>query len=75
MVGGPMRVQVLRVSGMPHNVQVWSVSRKSRLVLHIDKRLITDEGARLLEAMFSLIACHWDPAVEHKRPFPGVHTG
>lgn len=70
-----MRVRVLRVSGMPHNVQVWPVSRNGKLVLHVDEELITDEGARFIEAAFSLTSCHWTSEAEQKKLRRGVHTG
>lgn len=70
-----MRVRVLRVSGMPHNVQVWPVTRQGKLILHVDEDLITDEGARFLEAAFSLTSCHWDAQSEQKRLQRNTHTG
>lgn len=70
-----MRVRVLRVSGMPHNVQVWPVTRHGKLILQVDEKLVTDEGARFIEAAFSLTSCHWAPEVEQKRLNRGAHTG
>jgi len=70
-----MQVRVLRVSGMPHNVQVWPVSRNGKLVLQIDENLITEDGARFLEAAFSLTSCHWAPEAEQKKLRRGAHTG
>lgn len=60
---------------MPHNVQVWPVTRNGRLVLQVDEKLITDEGARFIEAAFSLTSCHWVPEAELKRLLGGAHTG
>lgn len=54
-----MRVRVLRVTGMPHNVQVWPVVQQGELFLHVDEKLVTDEGAQFLEAALSLTSRHW----------------
>jgi hypothetical protein len=60
---------------MPHNVQVWPVTRQGKLILHVDEKLITDEGARYLEAAFSLASCHWNGQSEQKRLQRNAHTG
>lgn len=43
-----MRVKVLRVSGMPHGVQIWIDRQDRRCTYYVDASLITDEGAALL---------------------------
>lgn len=45
-----MRVEVLRVSGMPHDVEAWTDVQPGKVVLYIDESLITDEEARKIEA-------------------------
>jgi hypothetical protein len=45
-----MRVKVLRVSGMPHGVDVWVDRTPRRCTYYVDERLITAEGAELLAA-------------------------
>jgi len=45
-----MRVQVLRVPVMPHNVKAWTHVQPDKVVLYIDESLITDEEARKIEA-------------------------
>lgn len=57
-----MRVKVLRVSDMPHGVQIWIDRQPRRCMYYIDASLVTAEGAQLLElaananmtALFSL---------------------
>lgn len=44
-----MRVKVLRVSGMPHNVDVWVDEAPGRVTYYIDESLITPLGAKVLE--------------------------
>jgi hypothetical protein len=44
-----MRVKVLRVSGMPHNVDVWVDEAPGRVTYYVDASLITPLGARVLE--------------------------
>jgi hypothetical protein len=44
-----MRVKVLRVSNMPHGVQIWVDRQPDRCDYYVDKQLVTAYGARLLE--------------------------
>lgn len=45
-----MQVQVLRVSGTPHDVEVWCQHRRNKINYYIDQALITAEGAAALAA-------------------------
>lgn len=45
-----MSVQVLCVSGMPYNVDVWVDDGQDCFTVYIDKKLITERGATSLEA-------------------------
>ena len=46
-----MRVYVKRVSAMPHNVRVWvDDERPDMRIVLMDKILISEEGARLVES-------------------------
>ncbi len=45
-----MRVLVLRVSDMPHGVQAWTDVQPGKVVLYIDKSLITEAEARKIES-------------------------
>ena len=46
-----MSVQVLCVSGMPHNVKVWVDDGPGCFRVYIDRELITERGAMSLEAV------------------------
>lgn len=54
-----MCVRVLRVSGMPHNVQVWVDDGIECFTVYIDKSLITERGANTLELAFSTTVAGW----------------
>lgn len=54
-----MCVRVLRVSGMPHNVQVWVDDGIDCFTVYIDKSLITERGASTLELAFSTTVAGW----------------
>lgn len=54
-----MCVRVLRVSGMPHNVQVWVDDGIECFTVYIDNKLITESGATALELALSTAVAGW----------------
>lgn len=68
-----MSLRVLRVSGMPHGVQVWLEARNGKRVLFVDESLSTSERAQLVEAAFRAASNHKDPAA--KSELKQGHTG
>lgn len=54
-----MCVRVLRVSGMPHNVQVWVVDGLDCYTVYIDKQLITEQGGRALQLACTATVAGW----------------
>jgi hypothetical protein len=54
-----MNVQVLRVSGMPHNVEVWVDDHPDHFAVYIDRELITDRGATHLQATLRRHVTGW----------------
>ena len=58
-LGGPMSVQVLRVSGMPYNVELWVDDSPDCFTVYIDKELVTDRGARHLQATLRKHVVGW----------------
>lgn len=58
-LGGPMSVQVLRVSGMPFDVEVWVDDSPELFTVYIDKKLITDRGAKHLERVLRTHVRGW----------------
>ncbi len=55
-----MSVRVLRVSGMPFNVDVWVDDRDDgAFVIYIDRDLITERGAGALQQMLSTTIAGW----------------
>lgn len=46
-----MSVRVLRVSGMPFNVEVWVDDSPEAFTVYIDQELITERGATSLESV------------------------
>lgn len=58
-----MQVQVLRVSGMPFNTQVWVDDRPHRCTVYVDSALVTESGVRFLEAILDYNARYWQRRV------------
>lgn len=54
-----MCLRVLRVSGMPYNVDVWVDDGTDCFTIYIDKELITERGAAALQAMFRTTIKGW----------------
>jgi hypothetical protein len=54
-----MSVQVLRVSDMPYNVEVWVDDSPDLFTVYIDKGLITERGATALEAVLRKHVVGW----------------
>lgn len=46
-----MSVEVLRVSGMPYNVEIWVDDGPDCFSVYIDKKLITARGAASLQSL------------------------
>lgn len=58
-LGGPMCLRVLRVSGMPCNVDVWVDDGLDCFTVYVDTELITDRGARALQQILRTTARGW----------------
>jgi len=54
-----MSVQVLRVSGMPCNVDIWVDDDPGHFAVYIDKSLITQQGAASLQAILRSHRPRW----------------
>jgi len=54
-----MPVRVLRVSGMPCNVEIWIDDGLDCFTIYIDKKLITERGASALERILRTTAAGW----------------
>lgn len=54
-----MQVQVLRVSGMPFNTQVWVDDQPQRCTVYVDSALITESGVRFLEVILDYNSRYW----------------
>ena len=54
-----MSVRVLPVTGMPHNVEIWLDDSDDDFTIYIDRALITDRGAKHLEAVLRRHAAGW----------------
>jgi DNA-binding beta-propeller fold protein YncE len=54
-----MSVQVLRVSGMPYNTEVWVDDSPDQFTVYIDKKLITARGAVSLQAVLRSTVRDW----------------
>ena len=54
-----MCLRVLRVSGMPCNVDVWVDDGIDCFTIYIDKKLVTERGALALQAMFRTTITSW----------------
>lgn len=55
-----MSVRVLRVSGMPFNVDVWVEDRDDgAFTIYIDRDLITERGAGALQQLLSTTITGW----------------
>lgn len=65
-----MRVQVLRVSGMPYNTQIWVDDQPQKFTVYIDEALITEAGVRVLEIVLNYSIQFWGrlPDSEGQRP-------
>lgn len=50
-----MRVRVRRVSGMPCQVEIFVKNSPGRITVYIAERLITEEGAALLEGVLTAL--------------------
>lgn len=61
-----MSLRVLRVSGMPHNVQAWLTDQGGQGVLCVDESLTASEVAQLLEGALKLPS-DWQNTAEHNR--------
>jgi len=64
-----MRVKVLRVSKMPHNTDIWVDRGARRCTYYVDQRLISAEGAALLEAAANINLATW--LLPHRRGATG----
>lgn len=58
-LGGPMCLRVLRVSGMPCNVDVWVDDGTDCFTIYIDQQLITERGASALQQMLRTTVTGW----------------
>lgn len=54
-----MSVQVLRVSGMPCNVDIWVDDDPGYFAVYIDEALISERGAALLQAILRAHRPRW----------------
>lgn len=54
-----MTVQVLRVSGMPYNVELWVDDAPGQFTVYIDEGLVTERGASHLEATLRRHVVGW----------------
>lgn len=54
-----MSVRVLCVSGMPYNVKVWVDDGLDCFRVYIDQELITEQGAKSLEAVLRKHVTGW----------------
>jgi hypothetical protein len=55
-----MCVRVVRVTGMPFNVDVWVEDRDDgRFTVYIDRKLITKRGAQGIQLMLNQTATGW----------------
>lgn len=55
-----MSVRVVRVSGMPCNVEVWVEDRNDgRFIVYIDCKLITKRGSQALQRILSATIAGW----------------
>ncbi|URN11298.1 hypothetical protein LUW77_03125 [Streptomyces radiopugnans] len=61
---------------MPHNVKVWVDDSPDEFIVYIDAGMISDEGARFVEALLNATACHWNRSPARiERPHLRLHTG
>lgn len=61
---------------MPCGVVIWIDNQPDKLVIHVDKSMITKEGARLLAAAFNSNIHRWCRAPKDAdRPALTLHTG
>jgi hypothetical protein len=58
-LGGPMCLRVLRVSGMPCNVEIWIDDGVDCFTIYIDKELITEQGADALQRILRTTVAGW----------------
>lgn len=57
--GGPMCLRVLRVTGMPFNVDIWVDDGIDCFTVYVDKKLITERGATALQRMLRSTVTGW----------------
>lgn len=73
-----MRVQVQRVSGMPHGTELWVRDLPTVFLVYVDEALMSDEGARYFQAALNVTVTNWtresDPQ-RRVRALLRVHTG
>lgn len=58
-LGGPMCLRVLRVSGMPCNVEIWIDDDIDCFTVYIDKELITERGTTALQQILRRTVTGW----------------
>jgi hypothetical protein len=54
-----MCLRVLRVSGMPCNVEIWIDDGVDCFTIYIDKELITEQGADALQRILRTTVAGW----------------
>lgn len=54
-----MSVQVLRVSGMPFNVDIWVDDSPGYFAIYIDESLVSERGASCLQALLREHRPNW----------------
>lgn len=54
-----MSLRVLRVSGMPYNVEVWVDDSPDCFTVYIDRKLITQRGADALQRILRTTVHGW----------------
>lgn len=59
MVGGPMRVQIQRVSGMPHHAQVFIDDQPDRVVIYVDAELDSAEAETAIADGLTALSKYW----------------
>lgn len=61
-----MSVRVLRVSGMPFNVDVWVEDRDDdNFTVYIDRELITEAGAEAWQSIINAVIPGWKRLDDH----------
>ncbi|MFK8844756.1 hypothetical protein [Streptomyces sp. Ac-502] len=71
-----MRVQIQRVSGMPHNVQVFVDDRPGRVMIYVDTALGEAEAEEAISEALTALTKYWRRAESPTgQPRLRVHTG